>query len=91
MFRLFLFTAVLCSVGSFLSPGNVVAQDSKKKKPSFEIKKFLNRLDANQNGVVEPGEVTDERTRNFLRKSGADPSRSININSFSKQLSLIHI
>ena len=86
MFRLFLFTAVLCSVGSFLSPGNVVAQDSKKKKPSFEIKKFLNRLDANQNGVVEPGEVTDERTRNFLRKSGADPSKSININSFSKQI-----
>ena len=61
-------------------------QEKKSGKPSFDVKKFLKRLDANQNGKVEPGEIKDDRTRNFLKNAGVDPSKPINISSFSKQI-----
>ena len=60
------------------------AQD--KKKPSFNVKNFLKRLDSNQNGRVDPGEIKDDRTREFLRKAGVDPSKPINISKFSTSI-----
>jgi len=57
-----------------------------KKKPAFNVQKFLKRLDVNQNGKVEPSEIPDDRTRGFLEKSGVDPSKPISIKNFAKQI-----
>ena len=65
---------------------SVHGQDKKsQRKPSFDVKKFLKRLDVNDNGVVEKSEITDDRTKSFLKKSGADLSKPINIKSFVKK------
>lgn len=60
------------------------AQD--KKKPAFNVEKFLKRLDANQNGKVEPSEIKDDRTRGFLEKAGVDTSKPISIKNFSRKI-----
>lgn len=85
MFRFCLISFLSCLICGLVSPELSLAQEKKAKK-SFNVEKFLKRLDANQNGKVEPNEVKDERTKSFLRKSGADPSKPINIKSFSKQI-----
>lgn len=66
----------------------VFGQDKKKgsNDSSFDVKKFLKRLDKNDNGMVEPSEVDRDRTRSFLKNAGADVSKPISIKSFTKKL-----
>lgn len=87
MNRFCLLIFLSCIVCGLFAPEPVSAQDKKEKKRSFDIENFLKRLDANQNGKVEPGEIKDERTKSFLKKAGADPSKPITIKSFSKKIS----
>ena len=77
-----LFLIAVIAISSFACEG--WAQE--KKKPAFDVGKFLKRLDTNQNGKVEPGEIPDDRTRSFLKKAGVDPSKPISIKNFSKQI-----
>ena len=79
-YRLAVFSFLVCA-----SAIPLVGQEKKsQRRPKFDVKKFLNRLDTNGNGRVDPSESKDDRTRDFLRKSGADPSKPISIKSFSK-------
>jgi len=48
------------------------------------FERFLTNLDRNENGKVDPEEVTDPRTRSFLERAGADPSKSFKIKKFLK-------
>lgn len=80
---IFLFVAI--AIAS--APGAVDAQEKKKaKKAGFNVEAFLKRLDVNQNGKVEPGEIKDDRTRGFLKNAGVDTSKPINIKKFSKKI-----
>ncbi len=73
---------------SFMAIASIsgIASAQDKKKPAFNVKKFLSRLDTNQNGKVEPSEIPDDRTRGFLEKAGVDPSKPISISNFSKEI-----
>ena len=64
-------------------PGVADAQGTRR---SFDIAKFLKRLDTNKNGKVDPGEIKDDRTRSFLEKSGVDTSKPISIKSYAKKI-----
>jgi Ca2+-binding EF-hand superfamily protein len=77
-----LFLVAIVALSSFTAQ----SQAQEKKKPAFNVKKFLKRLDVNQNGRVEPSEIRDERTRGFLKKAGVDTSKPISNDSFSKKI-----
>ena len=65
----------------------VFGQGKKKSsEASFDVKKFLKRLDRNDNGMVEPSEINRDRTRSFLENAGADVSKPISIKSFTKDI-----
>lgn len=65
----------------------VFGQDRKKSgDASFDVRKFLKRLDENDNGMVEPSEIEHDRTRSFLKNAGADVSKPISIKSFAKRM-----
>ena len=55
-------------------------------RESFDVEKFLQRLDDNANGLIEPSEVNRDKTRRFLESSGADLSKPFKIKSFMKKL-----
>ncbi|WP_162273948.1 hypothetical protein [Mariniblastus fucicola] len=62
------------------------AQEKKRERRSFDVEKFLTRLDTNKNGKVDPDEIKDERTRGFLKRAGVDPNKPVSIKNFSKQV-----
>ncbi len=81
--KFFQLSALLFLLSLFVAAPQVVAQD---KRPSFNLKNFLQRLDRNQNGKLEPGEIPDDRTRSLLQKSGVDVSKPVDIKSFSNKI-----
>lgn len=87
MFRSNNFLILLVAATAFASlPCVVDAQETKTKRPKFDVEKFLIRLDTNKNGKVEPSEIKDDRTRGFLEKAGVDPSKPISIKGFTTQI-----
>jgi len=74
------FSILLLFTGESLHGQDKKSQD----RVSFDFKKFLKRLDADDNGTLESSEITDDRTRAFLRKAGADLSKPLHIKTFVK-------
>lgn len=79
-----LLPAILFLFSLSVLEGEAAAQS---KSSGFNVKNFLQRLDKNQNGKLEPGEIPDDRTRSFLKNAGVDTDKSVDINSFSKDVS----
>jgi len=74
------------SVILFLLSLSVAVPQADAQKSGFNVKNFLQRLDKNQNGKLEPGEIPDDRTKSFLEKAGVDTSKSVDIKGFSNKI-----
>jgi Ca2+-binding EF-hand superfamily protein len=74
----------LISAFSILIASSAIAQDrqgreGRRGRGGFDYKNYLNGLDKNQNGYIDPDELTSGRTKSWIGGLGFDTNRRIRV------------
>lgn len=79
---------ILCLVLVAVTTAPAMAQDddnNRRERRQFDIKAFVNKIDQNQNGILEPGEMSD-RTKRFINSLGFNAEQPVKVELIIKKV-----